>query len=270
VSVECPDTLKWCLDLAGYPYTSRIFLPMSVQRVSLTMNNLQQYDDLASLWWKDSSPFKDLLYLNAPRFRFFESWLSAWQDKKVLDLGCGGGFVSEELARRGAQVVGVDPAQSLVDVARQHAQESSLHIDYRVGTGEAIPAPDASFDAVVCVDVLEHVADLDRVLSEVHRVLKPGGLFLYDTINKTFFSFLWMILVLEWIAGRIPRGTHDWRKFIKPQLMSAKLKHFGFTDVEQKGIVLSGVRFAAWGLIPRFGISARQKRGLYVGVARKS
>lgn len=234
------------------------------------MNNLQQYNDLAAQWWQESSPFKDLLYLNAPRFRFFESCFSAWNGKKVLDLGCGGGFVSEELARRGAHVTGVDPAQVLVDVAKLHAQESGFEIDYKVGTGEAIPAPDASFDIVVCVDVLEHVADLDRVLQEVHRVLKPGGLFLYDTINKTVFSFVWMILILEWFAGRIPRGTHDWRKFIKPRVLTEKLANSGFQDIAQKGIVLSGVRPSRWSLVPQFGLSERKKHGLYVGAARKS
>jgi 2-polyprenyl-6-hydroxyphenyl methylase/3-demethylubiquinone-9 3-methyltransferase len=233
------------------------------------MNNLQQYDDLASQWWNENSPFKDLLHLNEPRFRFFESCFSEWQGKSVLDLGCGGGFVSEELARRGACVVGVDPASALVEVAKNHARESKLEIDYRVGTGEAIPAADASFDVVVCVDVLEHVADLDKVLKEVHRVLKPGGLFLYDTINKTLFSFLWMILLLEWVAGRIPRGTHDWFKFIKPKVLTEKLAQLGFSETNQKGIVLSGIRFEGWGIVPSFGISARKKRGLYVGVARK-
>lgn len=243
---------------------------MSPKGLQLTMNNLQQYNQLASTWWNESSPFKDLLYLNEPRFRFFEKHVSSWTGKRVLDLGCGGGFVSEELARRGANVVGVDPASALLDVARAHARESDLTIDYCEGTGELIPAQDSEFDIVVCVDVLEHVADLDKVLIEVRRVLKPGGLFLYDTINKTTFSFLWMIVALEWISGRIPRGTHDWRKFIKPEILHLKLAEKSFLPLEQNGVGLGSLSFSRWKILPKFKLSRKNKIGLYVGVAQRT
>ena len=243
---------------------------MSSEGLQLTMNNLQQYNQMASTWWNESSPFKDLLYLNEPRFRFFEKHVSSWKGKRVLDLGCGGGFVSEELARRGASVVGVDPASALLDVARAHARESDLAIDYCVGTGESIPAQDSEFDIVVCVDVLEHVADLDKVLIEVRRVLKPGGLFLYDTINKNTFSFLWMIVALEWISGRIPRGTHDWRKFIKPETLHLKLTEKSFLPLEQNGVGLGSLAVSKWKILPKFKLSKQNMIGLYVGVAQRT
>lgn len=233
------------------------------------MNNLQQYDLLAAQWWDESSPFKDLLILNAPRFRYFDEFVSDWRGKNVLDLGCGGGFAAEELARRGAIVVGVDPAQELLNVAKSHAKQESLAIDYRYGTGEHIPAADGSFDLVVCVDVLEHVSDVNLVLAEVNRVLKPGGLFLYDTINRTLFSFLWMILTLEWISGRIPRGTHDWRMFIKPEEMRVRLVGSGFEHLDQSGIVMKALGFKGMRLTPSFGLSQSKLSGVYVGAARK-
>lgn len=233
------------------------------------MNNLQQYSDLADTWWDESGPFQDLLHLNPVRFEFFDERVGEWKDKRVLDLGCGGGFVSEELARRGAQVVGVDPSDPLVSVARRHAQQSGFGIDYRVGTGEQIPAADQSFDVVVCVDVLEHVADLERVMREIHRVLKPGGLFLYDTINRTVFSFLWMIVALEWISGRIPRGTHDWRKFIRPQELDSLLKLGGFQSISRSGIGIRRLELSKSGFRPAFMQTASQ-RAVYVGVARRS
>ncbi|NBO38385.1 3-demethylubiquinone-9 3-O-methyltransferase [bacterium] len=232
------------------------------------MNNLQQYSDLASQWWESSSPFQDLLHLNPTRFELFDRFVSRWMDKQVLDLGCGGGFVAEELARRGAQVVGVDPAVALIEVAKKHAAASDLSIEYRVGNGELIPAEDASFDVAFCVDVLEHVADLEKVLREVHRVLKPGGLFLYDTINKTSFSFFWMILALEWISGRIPRGTHDWRKFIPPVIMAEKLTKIGFNSLQQTGVRIHSYKFKGMNLIPQFCLS-RKMNCVYLGVAKK-
>lgn len=231
------------------------------------MNNLQQYSDLAASWWDESSPFKDLLYLNVPRFRFFDKYVSSWDGKVVLDLGCGGGFVSEELARRGAHVVGLDPSLALIEVAQKHAVMNNLRIDYNVGFGESLPYADCLFDVVVCVDVLEHVSDLDKVLNEVHRVLKPGGLFLFDTINKTLFSFLWMIVVLEWIVARIPRGTHDWRKFLPPRILNDKLQKVGFNLLETVGIVMQSFSFSKGKIVPRFRESTSQKSGLYAGVA---
>lgn len=233
------------------------------------MNNLQQYDRLAAQWWDESSPFKDLLLLNAPRFSFFDEFINNWRGKSVLDLGCGGGFASEEMARRGASVVGVDPAGELLGVAKSHAELSGLSIDYRQGSGEQIPAADGSFDVVVCVDVLEHVSDLLKVLAEVHRVLKPNGLFLYDTINRTALSFLWMIVALEWISGRIPRGTHDWRMFIKPEEMTDRLIQSGFEPISQGGISLRSLRLKGLSLLPVFKISQSNFSGVYVGAARK-
>jgi 2-polyprenyl-6-hydroxyphenyl methylase/3-demethylubiquinone-9 3-methyltransferase len=120
-------------------------------------------------------------------------------------------------------VIGIDPIAAAVEAAKAHAAEEGLGIDYRVGGGEAIPLADRSVDCVVCVDVLEHVADLDRVLDEIARVLKPGGLFLFDTINRTMLAAFVIVHVGESVLGLLPRGTHDPAKFIKPSELSAKL-----------------------------------------------
>lgn len=134
--------------------------------------------------------------------------------------------MAEALARRGATVIGVDPSEPAIAAARAHARAEGLAIDYRVG--EAIPVPDSSVDCVVCVDVLEHVADLDRVLDEIARVLKPRALFLFDTINRTPLASLILVHLGESSLGPLPRGTHDPAKFIKPAELGSKLAQRGF------------------------------------------
>jgi 2-polyprenyl-6-hydroxyphenyl methylase/3-demethylubiquinone-9 3-methyltransferase len=139
-----------------------------------------------------------------------------WAGNTVLDLGCAAGFMAEALADRGAVVTGVDPAADAVDAARRHAAPTGRAIRDDVGLGEELPYDDKAFAAVICVDVLEHVADMGKVLAEVERVLKPGGLFLFDTINRNPTTSLATITVAEDILRLLPKGTHDPSLFIKP------------------------------------------------------
>ncbi len=149
-------------------------------------NDLSIYRTFAPNWWDGSQRFLRLLHnLVPPRLAYFDTIVGSWRGQTVLDLGCGGGFMSEALARRGAKVIGIDPSETAIRVARAHAESEGLQIDYEVSSGECLPLADHGMDCVVCVDVLEHVDELDRVLDEVQRVLKPGGVFLFDTINRT-------------------------------------------------------------------------------------
>ena len=149
-------------------------------------NDLSIYRTYAPSWWDGSQRFLRLLHNLVPaRLKHFDAVVGTWRGKTVLDLGCGGGFMSEALARKGARVIGVDPSEAAIRAAQDHAEKQALDIDYKAGSGESLPLADHCVDCVVCVDVLEHVADLDRVLDEVQRVLKPGGVFLFDTINRT-------------------------------------------------------------------------------------
>lgn len=192
-------------------------------------NDLSIYRTHAANWWDGSQRFLRLLHNLVPaRLSVFDSVIGTWHGKAVLDLGCGGGFMAEALAKRGATVIGVDPAEAAVDAARAHAGGEGLAIDYRVGSGEAIPVVDRGVDCVVCVDVLEHVADVDRVLDEIARVLRPGGLFLFDTINRTMLATFVIVHMGECVLGLLPRGTHDPAKFIKPSELGDKLAARGF------------------------------------------
>jgi 2-polyprenyl-6-hydroxyphenyl methylase / 3-demethylubiquinone-9 3-methyltransferase len=192
-------------------------------------NDLSIYRTYAPNWWDGSQRFLRLLHNLVPaRLAHFDGIIGDWRGKTVLDLGCGGGFMAEALARRGAKVVGVDPSEAAIRAAQAHAESEGLTIDYKAGTGESIPLGDRSVDCVVCVDVLEHVADLDRVLDEIARVLKPDGQLLFDTINRTPLAALVIVHLGEPVLRLLPRGTHDPAKFIRPAELRAKLTARGF------------------------------------------
>ncbi len=228
-------------------------------------NDLTIYDDVADQWWSDDIRWvRTLKNLVPARLAWFDRHID-WSDKVVLDLGCAGGFMAEALEDRGARVTGIDPAEQAIAAARAHAQAAGRSIRYAVGMGEALPYADSEFDAVVCVDVLEHVSDLNRVLAEVARMLRPRGLFLFDTINRTLLSRLATITLAEDILRLLPRGTHDPALYIKPVELRAGLMNVGlvpgsFTGLGPRGINRRGDLI--FGRLPLTTI-------LYMGTARK-
>ena len=228
-------------------------------------NDLTIYNTVADRWWSDDIRWvRTLKNLVPGRLAWFDRHID-WQGRDVLDLGCAGGFMAEALARRGAHVTGIDPAADAIDAARAHARESGLRIGYDVGGGEALPYESASFDAVVCVDVLEHVADLTKVLSEVARTLRPGGLFLFDTINRTLLARLATITVAEDMLRLLPRGTHDPAMFIRPAELRAAMQRAGLVPGPVTGLGPRGLNRRLdliFGPLPLTAI-------LYMGIAQK-
>jgi 2-polyprenyl-6-hydroxyphenyl methylase/3-demethylubiquinone-9 3-methyltransferase len=188
-----------------------------------------------------------------------------WCGKRVLDLGCAGGFMAEALAERGALVTGIDPAEEAIAAARAHAEQTGHGIAYDIGTGEALPYSEAAFDAVVCVDVLEHVRDLSQVIREVARVLTPGGVFLFDTINRNPLARLATITMAEDILRLLPRGTHDPEMFIKPDELRREMTQAGLDPGRFTGLGPRCInrRFdLTFGPLPLTAI-------MYMGVAQK-
>lgn len=229
-------------------------------------NNLAIYDEVAAQWWSDDIRWvRTLKNLVPGRLAWFDKHID-WADKAVLDLGCAGGFMSEALAERGAEVTGIDPAADAIDAARDHAAATGLSIRYDVGVGEALPYQDQAFDAVVCVDVLEHVNDLQKVLAEVERVLKYGGIFLYDTINRNPISRLATITVAEDILRLLPKGTHDPDLFIKPIELADAMEKAGLIGGPTTGLGPRGITRRGdftFGPLPL-------KTVIYMGTARKA
>ncbi|HYN87448.1 MAG TPA: bifunctional 2-polyprenyl-6-hydroxyphenol methylase/3-demethylubiquinol 3-O-methyltransferase UbiG, partial [Ardenticatenaceae bacterium] len=187
-------------------------------------------------------------------------------EKAVLDLGCGGGRVAEEMARLGCHVLGIDPSARSIATARAHAKKAGLDIDYQVAMGEALPLPNGAFDIVYSLDVLEHVVDLDRVMAEIARVLLPGGVFIYDTINQTMASNLVVIkLMQDWSwTSVLPQGFHDWRGFIKPGALVAVMARHG---LENREIVGFGMR-GNWAKLIRLLWQRKQGKISYGDVGR--
>lgn len=229
-------------------------------------NDLTIYDTAADRWWSDDIRWVRTLRAMVPgRLSWFDRKID-WAGKRVLDLGCAGGFMAEALAERGAQVTGLDPAERAIAAARDHAAGAGHDIRYDVGVGEAMGYADASFDAVVCVDVLEHVEDLARVLAEVARVLTPGGLFLFDTINRNPVARFAAITMAEDVLRVLPKGTHDPAMFITPAELRKALGAAGLTPGPMTGLGPRGVTRRGdmtFGQVPVTTI-------IYMGTARKA
>ncbi|MEM1428853.1 MAG: bifunctional 2-polyprenyl-6-hydroxyphenol methylase/3-demethylubiquinol 3-O-methyltransferase UbiG [Pseudomonadota bacterium] len=228
-------------------------------------NDLTIYDSHAADWWSDEVRWVRTLKNMVPaRLKHFDKYVE-WAGLDVLDLGCAGGFMAEALHDRGARVTGIDPAAEAIAAAEAHAADTGRAIDYTVGVGEALPYADNRFDAAVCVDVLEHVADLERVLREVARVLKPGGWFLFDTINRTALARFAVVTMAEDVLRLLPKGTHDPALFIRPKDLRQGLEAAGFavepfTGLGPRGLTRRGD--PSFGALPFTFI-------LYMGAARR-
>ena len=228
-------------------------------------NDLTIYDAAAGHWWSDDIRWvRTLKNLVPGRLGWFDKHI-AWDDKDVLDLGCAGGFMTEAIARKGARVTGIDPAAKAIDAARAHARGSGLGVSYDTGVGENLPYGDGRFDAVVCVDVLEHVQDLKKVLSEIARVLKPGGTFLFDTINRNRVARFATITIAEDLLRLLPQGTHDPGLYIRPGELRELLHRVGLNPGPMTGLGPRGINRRGdltFGALPL-------KTVLYMGIAIK-
>src|SRR4051794_4000765 len=233
----------------------------------MTIDNAM-YDRLSHTWWEEGG-FLNFLRagVNSARFGYMTRVLAGrFPEGRVLDVGSGGGLLAEEFARLGYAVTGIDPSSQSVEVAREHAEAEGLAIDYVVGAGESLPFADASFSVVYCCDVLEHVDDVDRTIAEIARVLEPGGIFMYDTINRTFRSWLLVIkLMQDWKATAWTEpDLHDWKMFIKPREVEAKMRAAGLEPCDRVGIAaanpvaaLRAMRARAKGRIDMGAMAAR-------------
>lgn len=220
-----------------------------------------KFEAMAAEWWDPDGKFKPLHGMNPCRLDYICAQIAAefgrdrneprpFAGLRLLDIGCGGGLLSEPMARLGADVVGADAAAGNIPVARVHAAQQGLPIDYRHTTAEALAAAGQRFDVVLNMEVIEHVADPLAYLTACHDLLKPGGLMICSTLNRTAKSFALAIVGAEWVLRWLPKGTHDWRKFITPEELGTLIAAAGMTQVDRKGMVFDPLR-QRWSLSPR-------------------
>jgi len=202
----------------------------------------------AGTWWDESGSMRMLHRLNPLRIGYIRDQAAAHfgRDPKrldslaalrILDIGCGGGILSEPLARLGGDVTGIDPAEENVAAAKAHAEAAGVAVDYRATTAEALADAGERFDLVLAMEVVEHVADVDLFVRRAGEMVKPGGLMIAATINRTLKSFALAIVAAEYVLGWLPRGTHSWDKLVTPDELDRAFAHAGLSPVHSTGVV---------------------------------
>ena len=197
---------------------------------------LEKFSQLAHRWWDPNSEFKPLHEINPLRMGYIES-LAGLQDKVVLDVGCGGGILSEGMASRGAKVTGIDLSDKALKVAKLHLLESGQQVEYRKITSESLAKEQPQhYDIVTCMEMLEHVPDPMSVVRACAKLVKPGGWVFFSTINRNLKSYLFAIIGAEYILKLLPRGTHEYANFIKPSELARMARNAGLHDEELIGM----------------------------------
>ena len=195
-----------------------------------------KFEELASRWWDSASEFKPLHDINPLRLDFIDQ-RAHLKGKRVVDVGCGGGILSESMAARGAEVVGIDAGKAPLTVARLHALESGIELDYRQLTAEQLAEEEPeSFDIVTCMEMLAHVPDPASVLRACARLVKPGGDVFLSTINRTPKAYAFAIIGAEYLLRMLPKGTHDYQKFIRPSELEAWAREAGLRFEQMTGM----------------------------------
>ncbi len=215
---------------------------------SVDAAEVERFSRHAPDWWDVRGPMAALHKFNpvrlayirdkaAQRFSRDPKTLGSLKGLRMLDIGCGGGILSEPLARLGADMVGADPSQDNIAAAQDHAGTSGLHIDYRATTAEELAAAGEQFDVVLAMEVVEHVADVDAFVSTCASMVKPGGLMIAATLNRTLKSFALAIVGAEYVLRWLPRGTHQWDKFVTPQELETALENAGLQVTGERGVI---------------------------------
>jgi 2-polyprenyl-6-hydroxyphenyl methylase / 3-demethylubiquinone-9 3-methyltransferase len=198
---------------------------------------LDKFSQLAHRWWDTNSEFKPLHDINPLRLEWIAGLAGGLQGKRVVDVGCGGGILSESMALQGARVTGIDLAEKPLKVAKLHRLESGVEVDYRLVAVEDLAAAEPeSFDVVTCMEMLEHVPDPVSVMTACARLVKPDGWVFFSTLNRNPKSYLFAIIGAEYLLNMLPKGTHDWSRFIKPHELAAYARQAGLDSVELMGM----------------------------------
>lgn len=213
--------------------------------MTIIASEIDRFDRLSSTWWNSSGPMRPLHVINELRLdylcqaiagHFIGAEPSKLAGLRILDVGCGAGLLCEPLARRGAQITGIDAAARNVAAARSHAASQGIAIDYRVGDPAAALRPDERFDVVLLLEVVEHVADVEAFVAAAGRHIASGGLLIVSTIDRTWKSFAVAIVGAEYVFRVLPKGTHEWRRFVRPAELESAARRAGFALADIRGM----------------------------------
>lgn len=240
---------------------------------SIDPDEVEQFSRIAEEWWDPKGKFKPLHQINPVRIGYIREKIckhfqldnetrQPFSGLKLLDIGCGGGLICEPMARLGADITGVDASDRNIAVASLHAKDMGLTIAYRATTAEALVEAGECYDVVLALEIVEHVVDPDAFIASCASLVKPGGLLIMSTLNRTLKSLAMAKIGAEYILRLLPRGTHDWRKFIRPSEMACAMRGGGLELVELRGMVLHPLR-------RQWAISENDLDVNYLAVARK-
>ncbi len=226
---------------------------MEMNNNTIDENEISNFSSIADKWWDPYGPFKPLHNLNPARILYIKNKLTSYynidtkdpkpfKNLRILDIGCGGGILSEPMARLGGKVVGVDPSEKNIKIAKTHSNQSKLKIDYINSSAEQLVEWGEKFDVILNMEVVEHVSNIETFISSCYSLIKPGGIMFIATLNRTIKSYFFAIIGAEYILRWLPKGTHDWNKFVKPSELRNYCSNSGFINIDFRGMTYNPIK----------------------------
>ncbi|NRA86093.1 MAG: bifunctional 2-polyprenyl-6-hydroxyphenol methylase/3-demethylubiquinol 3-O-methyltransferase UbiG [Rhizobiales bacterium] len=221
-------------------------MAQETKSTTIDPDDVANFVKIAEQWWDPKGKFAPLHKFNPIRLKYIREKLfehfaleqsaAPYKGLRILDIGCGGGLLTEPISRLGADIIGADAAEKNIKIASAHAMDQGLEIDYRATTSEELAEAGEQFDVILNMEVIEHVANVPLFLSSCHQMLKPGGIMFIATLNRNLKSFAFAIIGVEYVLGWLPKGTHNWSKFIIPAELQAMNEALGLTMVDETGV----------------------------------
>ena len=211
--------------------------------MNLDKKEISNFDEHAHEWWNKRGPYKLIHNLTPLRMEYITNQVTL-EDMEILDIGCGGGILAEELSKKGANVTGIDASEKTIEIAKQHSQENNLKINYECSTLEDhLKKSKKKYDSIICFELIEHVPDQLKLINDISKVSKKGSKLFLSTINRNIVSFLFAKVIAEYVLKIVPQGTHQYEKFIKPSELNKILEKSNYKTIDVKGVKLNPIDF---------------------------